>query len=76
MKRWLSTKEACEYAHISKARLKALAMQGVIKGCPDPDNGRGDWIFDARSIDQYREGQMTNLSPRQKALDILKGIRT
>jgi hypothetical protein len=75
MRRWLSLKEACQYAHISKNRLKDLAVRGIIKGCPDPDNGRGDWIFDARSIDEYRESQMTQPTTRQIALDILKRIR-
>jgi hypothetical protein len=45
MKRWLSTKEAIDYSRIGRHRLKLLALQSIIKGCPDPDNKRGDWII-------------------------------
>lgn len=75
MKRWLSLKEACYYSRIGKDRLKALARQGVVKGAPDPDNRRGDWIFDMRSLDSYREGQMPGMSIHDQALAIIKGRR-
>jgi hypothetical protein len=73
--RWLSLREATRHAKIGKARLKDLAVRGVVKGCPDPDNKRGDWIFDRLSLDAYREGQMSGETPREKALAILKGSR-
>lgn len=73
--RWLTLKEACRYSSIGLHRLKKLASDGTIKGTPDPDNGRGDWIFDKESIDAYREGQMTVIGAREKALAILKGVR-
>ncbi len=74
-KRWLSLREACEYSKIGKDRLKRLAIGAVIKGCPDPDNKRGDWIFDRHSLDDYREGQMTEPTIREIALAIEKGVR-
>ena len=75
MTRWLSLKEACAYAHVGRERLKQLAREGRVKGCPDPDNKRRDWIFDRLSLDAYREGQMPSVTPREKALAIMKGIR-
>jgi hypothetical protein len=72
--RWISLKEACEYSHIGKDRIKRLAIQGVIKGSPDPDNKRGDWIFDRVSIDAYREAQMSKADAKEKALALMKGV--
>lgn len=73
--RWGSLKQACIYGHIGKARLKQLAKEGLIKGFPDPDNKRGDWIFDLKSIDEYRESQISQPSVREKALEIIREIR-
>ena len=56
--RWLSTSQAVSYARIGKARLKALAQSGEIAGAPDPEDGRGAWIFDRLSLDAYREAQL------------------
>ena len=75
MKRWLSIKEAAEYSKLGRHKLKGLASIGIIKGCPDPDNKRGDWIFDRESLDSYRESQMAQPSARDRALAILKGNR-
>jgi len=75
MTRWLSLKEACTYAHIGRKRLKRIALEGHVKGCPDPDSKRGDWIFDRLSLDAYREGQMPGVTTREKALAIMKGVR-
>jgi hypothetical protein len=72
--RWLSLKEACRYSHIGKERIKRLAAQGIIRGCPDPDNKRGDWIFDRCSIDSYRTAQMSKADAKEKALAIMRGI--
>jgi len=74
MKRWLSLKEASSYANIGGKRLKFLALDGIIRGCKDPDSGRGDWIFDRESIDGYRLSQMTVEGPKEKALAILRGV--
>lgn len=73
--RWLKLKEATEYAKIGKDRLKRLASEGIIKGAPDLDSKRKDWIFDRLSIDQYREAQMPGVNIEQKALAILEGRR-
>jgi len=56
--RWLSLKQAAEYAHLGQKRLKELAREGLISGNPDPENGRGDWIFDRESLDAYRLSQL------------------
>ncbi len=55
--RWLRLKEAAWYSRIGKQRLIALANEGYIKGFQDPDSGRGDWIFDRLSLDEYRDNQ-------------------
>jgi len=73
--RWLKTKDAVKYSSIGRDRLKMLATRGVIRGAPDPDNKRGDWVFDRFSIDQYRVGQVDCVPPREKALEILKTIK-
>lgn len=70
--RWIKLKEATRYAAIGKGRLVSLAVSGVIRGAQDPDSGRGDWIFDRLSIDEYREAQMSPVSIQQKALEILR----
>jgi hypothetical protein len=74
-KRWLTLREARFYSGIGIKRLKDLAREGKIKGCPDPDNGRGDWIFDRASFDAYPEGQMLAPTVREKALAIMRGFR-
>ncbi len=51
------------------------SQNGKIKGAPDPDSGRGDWVFDRLSLDAYREGQMLEPTVREKALAIMRGIR-
>jgi len=74
-KRWLTLREARFYSGIGIKRLKLLAQEGKLNGCPDPDNGRGDWIFDRASIDAYREGQMIAPTIQEKALAIMRGVR-
>lgn len=71
MPRWIKLKEATKYAAIGKARLTSLAMAGVVRGFRDPDSKCHDWIFDRLSIDEYREAQMSHISIKQKALEIL-----
>jgi len=73
--RWIKLKEATDYASIGKARLIKLAVSGVVRGAQDPDSKRGDWIFDRISIDEYREAQMSRISVKQKALEIMSGER-
>jgi hypothetical protein len=76
LKRWLKLKAASEYASIGQHRLKELALKKTIRGFQDPDSKRGDWIFDVKSLDEYRERQAGRfVSPHEKALAILKGIR-
>ena len=66
--RWLHARAAARYAALGQKRLKRLAQEGVITGAPDPDSGRGDWVFDRLSLDRYREGQMG--APYLAALEI------
>ncbi len=73
--RWLSLKEAALYSHIGKTRLIELAIDGKVKGFQDPDSKRGDWIFDRISLDVYREGQVVQVTAREKAIAIMKGMR-
>jgi hypothetical protein len=68
--RWLKLKEAAFYSKIGRDRLKKLAVEGKVKGFQDPDSGRGDWIFDRESIDDYIENQGGIL--RIKAAEIIK----
>jgi hypothetical protein len=65
-------KEAARYSAVGRKRLVTLAQEGAVKGWQDPDSGRGDWIFDRLSIDNYREIQNPFPEIHQKALDILK----
>jgi hypothetical protein len=50
---------AVDYVSMNKDRLKALAQdpESPVDGYPDPDSGRGDWIFDRESLDEYRMQQ-------------------
>lgn len=70
--RWIKLKEATQYGNIGKSRLIQLAQSGVIKGVQDKDSARKDWIFDRLSIDAYWEAQMSSLSAKEKALEIIR----
>jgi len=70
--RWIKLKEATKYGSICKSRLINLAISGVIRGAQDPDSKRKDWIFDRQSIDAYREAQMSRISAKEKALEIMR----
>jgi hypothetical protein len=70
--RWLKLKPAARYSAIGTQKLKRLADDGVITGFPDPDSGRGDWIFDRRSIDSYRAEQSKQL--QEKILDCKRRV--
>lgn len=72
--RWIKLKEATKYGAIGKGRLIELARSGVIKGAPDPDSKRRDWIFDRLSIDSYREGQMPEMTDKEVARLILNDM--
>lgn len=52
--RWIKLIPAVKYSSIGKDRLKDLAKKGIIIGFSDPDNKRGDWLFDKESIDNYQ----------------------
>lgn len=66
----MKLKMAAFYSGVGKERLKGLARDGHITGFQDPDSKRGDWIFDKRSLDTYRENQAGE--PYQKAFAILR----
>lgn len=71
--RWLKTLAAIEYSSIGRHQLKRLAKTGAIIGYPDPDNKRGDWIFDRESIDRYRIRQMPpQVNLNQKVLELAR----
>lgn len=73
--RWLGTKQAATYARIGKTKLKTLAKAGKIRGYPDPDSKRGDWIFDKQSIDEYRlEPVMMSEMREKEILAKFKGL--
>ena len=69
--RWLKLKAARDYSGIGMKRLKELALDPdcPIVGFQDPDNARGDWIFDRLTIDQYREAQSGQGRIHQAYLD-------
>ena len=76
--RWLKLKAAMVYSAIGRDRLKALAQSGELLGFPDPDSGRGDWIFDRLSLDAYREAQAAAASyssVQAKARAILASVK-
>ena len=70
--RWLKLSIATKYSAICKKRLIALAQNGAVIGFQDPDNKRGDWVFDRESIDNYRLSQ--GYKNRKKVLEIVKGL--
>jgi hypothetical protein len=69
--RWMKLKEASAYARICKDRLPELVREGRIVGFKDPDNERGDWIFDRESIDAYRLAQSRPHDLEAKALEVI-----
>lgn len=72
--RWLKIKQAAAYSGIGQKRLKVLAENGEIIGYSDPDSGRGDWIFDRNSLDDYRMKPIQETNTRfQKILDGIGG---
>ena len=79
MPRWLRAKEAARYSSIGAKRLKTLAQDdsSPVVGFPDPDSGRGDWIFDRVSLDDYRLAQAGQEAVQEAALDVLdrSGLR-
>jgi hypothetical protein len=70
--RWMKLRHAATYVGINKDRLKRLAETGEIVGYPDPDNGRGDWIFDRDSLDAYRLDQQRDF--QNKVLELSRGL--
>jgi len=70
--RWLKTAEAVKYSGFGKTKIKRLAMEGKIKGYPDPDSKRGDWYFDKESIDEHHLSQFHALD--KQVLDLLKAF--
>lgn len=77
MQRWAPLRVAASYSAIGRKRLVALAKAGTIRGFPDPDSGRGDWIFDLQSLDAYRLAQSERFqaeSADSVAMEILTTI--
>ena len=70
--RWLKLKDACLYSGIGKKRIKKLADAGDIRGFKDPDDERGTWLFDRKSIDSYRLNQAD--APTIAALEVLQRL--
>ncbi len=71
--RWMTIKQAAAYSNIGQKRLKSLADTGEIAGYQE-DTGRGDWIFDKDSIDEYRSRPLAETNVRfQKILDRVGG---
>ncbi len=71
--RWLKTKEAAAYSAFGQQKLKRLAREKKIVGFQDPTSKRGDWIFDRRSLDAFREQHFIPLASNeidQKFLEI------
>jgi (p)ppGpp synthase/HD superfamily hydrolase len=64
--RWMKLKQAVLYSNIGKDRLITLAKLGHIKGGQDTDLKSKPWIFDRKSIDEYRSKQVSN-SPQNDA---------
>jgi hypothetical protein len=74
--RWLKTLPAIVYSSLGRHQLKKLAKIGAIIGYPDPDNKRGDWIFDRESIDKYRLRQAaTPINIQEKLLELKRKVR-
>ncbi len=75
--RWMKLNQAVLYSNIGKDRLIALAKRGHINGGKDPDLKSKPWIFDRKSIDEYRAGQIFK-SPQNDAeefaLDFIEKI--
>lgn len=51
--RWLTVKEACAYAKMSRETLMQAVNLGEIRGRKRPIGG---WIIDRESIDEYNAG--------------------
>ena len=68
--RWMKLRFAAKYIGINKDRLIKLAKDGEVIGYPDPDNKRGDWIFDRDSLDRYRLDQRKEFE--NKVLELSK----
>jgi len=72
--RWISLKEAARYSNIGQKRLISLAESSVVVGFKDPDSGRGDWVFDRESLDEYRLNQADPSRDRDKVLRLMQGV--
>jgi hypothetical protein len=70
--RWMKLRFAATYVGINKKKLKQLAEDGEIVGYPDPDNQRGDWVFDRNSLDEYRINQRKEFE--LKVVELSRGI--
>ena len=73
--RWIKLDAAARYSSIGTKKLKQLAKDDKIVGFKDPDSGRGDWIIDRNSLDDYRLSQhISKTDINNKALDAMKRL--
>ena len=74
--RWLKAREAARYVGLGVKTLKARAQDPAspIKGAPDPDSRRGDWIFDRESLDAYREAQVCDPAVEVSAARLVREL--
>jgi hypothetical protein len=72
--RWISLKQAAHYSNIGQKRLISLAESSAVVGFRYPDSGRGDWIFDRESLDEYRLKQADPSRDREKVMRLMQGV--
>lgn len=72
--RWLNLKAAAQWSAMGQKRLINLAKSGEVRGFQDTDSGRGDWVFDRYSLDEYRINQADPAQDRAKVLEIMRGV--
>ena len=75
--RWLKKKTAAFYSAVGQRKLVELANDPdcPVLGFPDPDNGRGDYIFDRLSLDEYRLYQSGAQYTRDRARAIIESVK-
>ena len=74
--RWLKLKQAAQYAQIGEHALVRLAQDKELRGFQDLSMKTRPWIFDKKSIDEYRmrQAELYDGEEDEIALDILKSL--